>query len=365
MDKNKNVIDIDIMKFQNNSDLNYASIAASMTENIKTDTKESFKDIELPEINSSEDLKNLDIKYSDCHDQIRSELDDIKNAQRVLVLIKKYIRNEDIDYYKELPDGMKSHIQSLKLQSDLIGPNGQMLSNNTVAKMLIGEMAKKYQEEMKKQSIDFDKLLSFNPEKGSDTFIRKMGSDVSEMLIKTDEERKEAIDANIKQFESEGKLEAAKRLQKIKDIMDSAYTLTDFAEFCKHCRIRKFEIQKPKKLFNAFEYKYSKSTRLVSVNEISSCPEILKNHLPQYTPTHKLILCIAFCKYCQSLTPDNIEDFTFMYYFIKNIILIDQMNPKGLFYDQMNEKYKKFYDEFTSNLSQCIFNLLERNVTLK
>ena len=89
MDKNKNVIDIDITKFHNNSDLNYASIAASMTENIKTDTKESFKDIELPELNSPEDLKNLDIKYSDCHDQIRSELDDIKNAME-LALGKKF-----------------------------------------------------------------------------------------------------------------------------------------------------------------------------------------------------------------------------------------------------------------------------------
>ena len=61
-----------------------------------------------------------------------------------------------------------------------------------------------------------------------------------------------------------------------------------------------------------------------------------------------------------NFSPDNIEDHTFMYYFIRNIILIDRINPKGKLYETMDEKSKKFYDGFIENLKKCISNLNDR-----
>ena len=54
-----------------------------------------------------------------------------------------------------------------------------------------------------------------------------------------------------------------------------------------------------------------------------------------------------------------------MYYFIRNIITIDRLNPKGRLYEGMDERSKHFYDTFITALRAALTNLLERNPTFK
>ena len=65
------------------------------------------------------------------------------------------------------------------------------------------------------------------------------------------------------------------------------------------------------------------------------------------------------------MNPDNINEHTFMYYFIRNIITIDRLNPKGRLYEGMDERSKHFYDTFITALRAALANLLERNPTFK
>jgi hypothetical protein len=57
------------------------------------------------------------------------------------------------------------------------------------------------------------------------------------------------------------------------------------------------------------------------------------------------------------MSPDNIVDHTFMYYFIRNIYLLDSLNPRGGLYESLQGKEKEFYDSFVSAIRIAIDNM--------
>ena len=95
------------------------------------------------------------------------------------------------------------------------------------------------------------------------------------------------------------------------------------------------------------------------------CLNVIIRHLTEFTKDQAMMICLAYCKYCCNMNPDNMAEHTFMYYFIRNIIAIDRINPRGRAYHSINAKDKTFYDTFVANLRECMNNLLERNVTFK
>ena len=286
-----------------------------------------------------------------------SEIDNLNDINILNNIIKRKINGEKISY-DELPNFLKESALDIVRRSSDDGPALAFLGSKTrlnyAANLLIGELA----EEWKKKNayIDLDTMLA-----GFDKELQKFQTDTSKelgnILMSFDEERKKEIDAAIARCKAEGKSEAIEKLEKIKNIIDEAYNLTDFSEFCKHVKIKKFDLEKPKKIFLSFNAKYLKHNN--NINDIQYCPIVLDRHIIGDEKSN-MKLCLAFCKYCMNYSPDNIEEHSFMYYFIKNIILLDRINPKGLSYDSLDEKSKNFYDGFLNNLKRCILNLNNR-----
>jgi hypothetical protein len=54
------------------------------------------------------------------------------------------------------------------------------------------------------------------------------------------------------------------------------------------------------------------------------------------------------------MSPNNIAEHAFMYYFIRNIYLLDSLNPRGGLYESLTGKEKEFYDSFTSAIRNAI-----------
>ena len=50
--------------------------------------------------------------------------------------------------------------------------------------------------------------------------------------------------------------------------------------------------------------------------------------------------------------PDNIYEHTFMYYFIKNIITLDRLKPRGVFVDI--EGAIETYNSIYNNIEECL-----------
>ena len=284
------------------------------------------------------------------------ETDELQTVLKVNELIQNKISGKKV-LYDDLPPILKKAVTDIAAQSANEGPSFAYLHNksilNYISNIVIQQLVDEYNK--KNAGIDIDTML-----KGFDESINKMQNDMSkefgDMLMTFDDERKAEIDAAIERCKKEGKEDSIIKLQKMKDVIDDAYNLDKFSEFCKKVKIKKFDLEKPKKIFLSFNSKYEKHAN--NINDIQYCPIVLDRHLEDHDSNLKL--CLAFCKYCMNFSPDNIEDHTFMYYFIRNIILIDRINPKGKLYETMDEKSKKFYDGFIENLKKCISNLNDR-----
>ena len=322
-----------------------------------TDTK-TLSDLHFNRFTGGEEISfTIDDIKNILPRTLGSEIDNLNDINILNNIIKRKINGEKISY-DELPNFLKESALDIVRRSSDDGPALAFLGNKTrlnyAANLLIGELA----EEWKKKNayIDLDTMLA-----GFDKELQKFQTDTSKelgnILMSFDEERKKEIDAAIARCKAEGKSEAIEKLEKIKNIIDEAYNLTDFSEFCKHVKIKKFDLEKPKKIFLSFNAKYLKHNN--NINDIQYCPIVLDRHIIGDEKSN-MKLCLAFCKYCMNYSPDNIEEHSFMYYFIKNIILLDRINPKGLSYDSLDEKSKNFYDGFLNNLKKCILNLNNR-----
>lgn len=285
-----------------------------------------------------------------------------ESDQDILVgILTRRMVGEKFNVYDAMTDTLKQQIDSLYMSVASKAPKGS-ITKNQIATECIDELINDFKKSTQSQ-VDLDTVLS-----GFDDELKKMTDDLSSelggMMMSFDDERKAEIDAAIKRCEEEGNKAGIAKLTEMRDTVDEAFHLTKFIEFCKNCKVKNIEAKEPeKRVFDYFNSKYVKHK--YSINDIRSCPIILDRHLIDYNHQQNTLICIAFCKYCQDMSPDNMGEHTFMYYFIRNIIAIDKLNPKGLTYDSMDERSKNFYDTFVNALKQAMANLLERNPKFK
>lgn len=274
-------------------------------------------------------------------------------------LIARKLSGEKFNVYDAMPDDYKRQIDMIHIDAiNRAGSRVKVMSKNAIASMMLDEMIEDFNKSVSTQ-IDLDTILA-----GFDKDVKKLSDDVSTelggMMMSFDEERKAEIDAAIKRCEESGKTEAIDQLKAMKETIDDAYNLDKFIEFCGHCKIKNIEAKEPeKRVFSYFNSKYIKHR--YTINDIRSCPDILDRHLTEYNHIQNTLICVAFCKYCLNMSPDNMNEHTFMYYFIRNIIAIDRLNPKGRLYDGMDDRSKEFYDKFLTQLKRAMEALFTRN----
>ena len=194
--------------------------------------------------------------------------------------------------------------------------------------------------------------------------IKEMNNNMVDIFLGMDNERIKNIDATIKKYEEENRLDDAKILADIKKSLEETWNLDKFAEFCLTCKIKKSDLDKPKSIMSPFHYMYSKFIKK-DVSSIENSLMELKYHLKEFTDTHKLMLCLACCKYCKNTNLDDNDKYSFTYYFIRNIRLLNKIYPNGERKGKIKQTQKEFYERHTKNLSRCMTNLITRNPNLK
>lgn len=300
---------------------------------------------------------------ADVFKELGKNADSNDSQAAIATLIARRMTGENFDVYSEMPDDYKHQVDMIYTETVAKAPPKirSGYTKNNIAKMIIDDMVNDFRKSNSTQ-VDLDTILS-----GFDEDVKKFHSEISselgDIMMTFDEERKAEIDAAIKRCQDDGKTEAVEKLQKMRDTIDDAFYLKKFIDFCSTCKIRNIEIKEPeKRVFSYFNSKYEKHKYVI--NDIRSCPDILARHLITYSHDQLVALCVAFCKYCQNMVPDNMDEHTFMYYFIRNIIAIDRLNPKGRIYEVMDDRSKQFYDTYTKALKDALNNLIERNPKL-
>lgn len=274
--------------------------------------------------------------------------DMMKNPENITKLIdiaNRRKNKEDFNVYKEFPDDIKKIVDSYV--SDITG-------GMPIHSVKVNTFRNKASEAL----ID-DFILNVNLDKAKKDFSKEVEdifnkgvADISEDIVGYTQKKIAYYRDKLQNIKDPEKRE---RLATILDQIDKAYSLEDLKEYAKRCKIKKFDIEKPNKIFTRFMNKYRESA--YDIYSIDLCIKGLMRHLnsedPEaYTLNDVYAFFICFCKYTTNYDSNNIIDHTFIYYVIYNIVLCDV---------NISENTKDVSDTFLNNVKECIDNLKARN----
>lgn len=270
----------------------------------------------------------------------------IEDLNVLLELVKKKQNKEEIDSpYNKLPDSCKAIINNA-IGADLNVMNNKVKSiRNTMAELLIDEFITSTTLNRTTSSLNDQIEKMFNSTK----------SEIGDTIIGYTEQRnKDYINYVMENIDDE---EKRKEALKIFDYIDAAYTLSDFKEFCKTCKIRKIDLEKPDKHNNNIDNilnKYKDNANR-NIYNIYNAEKVLLRHINTedeiFTYEAVRAFFIAFSLYCKSFNPNNTKEHAFMFYTIYNIMVTD-----------INTGEKKEVSTiFLGNIRECIHNLICRN----
>lgn len=331
------------------------------------DTETSIEEIQQKNLENfdamiNDETPDLNADLNKFLDSCKDRIPEADAASKIAYLMANRIAGNNIDYYSNMPKFMQNTVSQIMANANTVGvPSNRILHKNQVAKMLIDEYVEEYKKSSQK-TVDLDTLFS-GFTKDAANIADDMATQIGDLMLSFDDERKDQINNAITVAKSNGNDVMVKNLEAIRDNIDKAFNLDEFKEFCKHCKIKTIEMKKPNRVYDSFIHKYETNDAII--NDIRTCPDVIIRHLTEFTKDQAMMICLAYCKYCCNMNPDNMAEHTFMYYFIRNIIAIDRINPRGRAYHSISAKDKVFYDTFVANLRECMNNLLERNVTFK
>lgn len=286
---------------------------------------------DIPDIDLSEylDMKSYEADYIDLDSVTLSdsiikeyELSD-EDCKNLIALLKRVqAKEEGINYYNELPAGVKKFVNAMAVAE---GAPVSRAMKNGIAKTCIDTIFREIGADV--FQIDVEHLIN--------TEIKKSGVDFSSMYDEMILGKKEKLYEAAAKVEEQSPENAAV-LRKIANACEESYMMTGFIEAIRNhaIKIRKIDIEKYDKVVREFNYKYDKSS--LNINLVSDLVLCIPRHLAtatepvtpdKITPKTIVAFVVAFCKYCDKFSAENVAEHTFMYYFIKNILRLDSTPP--------------------------------------
>lgn len=288
--------------------------------------------IDKDQISESE-LKSA-IKNSDITADYIISNDSIKE---LLYLVNKKKNNENFNVYKSFPEEVQQIIDKYLEKNGLTGNTMQAkYSRNVISESLLTEFIDNI--ELERIQSDFNKEMEDLFTKGSE--------ELAESIVGYTAERNKVYREAAEKMEDNDK---KNKLIAILDRIDEAYNLNELKEFAKNCKVKKFELEKPEKVYTSFLTKYENSS--YNIYSLNLCRPIISRNLNIDIKFADLFL-VLFCKFCKNMKPDITTDHAFMYYTVYNIVLID-MNR--------SENTKNVSMKFLENVKEVIENSKIRN----
>jgi hypothetical protein len=257
------------------------------------------------------------------------------------------MNKEEFNVYKAFPDEIKEMIDKYMGYDDTTPrlTNNEIRSlRNSIAESLLDEFIMNVS--VQRARTDLNKEVE-------DLFKQGI-KDITEYSVGYTKERNQAYREYVENMEDEDK---KKKLTEALDVIDSDYNLDTLKEFANTCKIKKYDIEQPKKYFRDFLAKYQNSN--YNIYDIKLTLPILERKIvdnEKYNSADIIAFLVCFCKYIKNFNTSNILEHTYMYYVIYNIVIMDS---------NTSESTKEVSDIFAENIREVIDNLKERNTFLK
>ena len=262
----------------------------------------------------SDDISDAKLDDTTITSEVRNKYVDISDtdAATLTFIAKKYRANE-IDAKKAfemLPDLFKSKIDH-DIREAGIPVNNIESYRRSITKSIIESIIS--DAEIEQCTVNFDNQIA--------KIYKEYGNDVAYLYQSNIYEKIKTMRQTISEMEKDnedGHLD--EKIETIHCIIDSMYEsfeMNEFGEFAIRKKIKSIEQEKSHRIFRDFNGKYDNSK--FSINDVTLIIEALTKYC-NCTEDDARDFAILFCKYCINMHPSKLEEHTFMYYFISNII---------------------------------------------
>lgn len=253
----------------------------------------------------------------------------------LLNLVNKSRAGESIKY-KDLPGEVKGYIDNYLAKEMHVYPEEHSNSTNQIRNMIADDLISQYVT-----TLSMDKYTQqFN--EGLENIYHAVGEELSSYVKDYDKNKIEYLEKICKDIDDE---EKKQRISNVLDSIYDAYKLTRMKGIS--YRIKKFDIEKPKRVFDQVMVKYQNNK--YHIFELHMITNILNKHLKQNGYNEDgTIFMLAYSKFCMNYKPEIPEQHAFVYYVLYNIALLDIYKTK---------EYDDFAPEFLKNIVEIIHQM--------
>lgn len=288
---------------------------------------------------TKEELKE-NITVFNPKDDSKFDISD-ESLEALLKIANRKMNKEEFNVYKELPQEIKNMIdKTIGVEAANVTSNEIRYFKNSIAEQLLNDFI---------MNITINRAKSDLNKEIESVFSEGL-KDITEESVKYTEERNKQYRAQVEAMEDQGK---RAKLLAVLDTMDSAYDLNDLKEFAKTCKLKKYDIEDPKRYFRDFHDKYKDSTYNIYDIKLTLTPltnKIVDNE--KYTEKDIIAFLVCFCKYVMNFNVEDTINHTFMYYVIYNIIIMGSNTSEKTIYKS---------NMFANNIKEVIDNLKVKN----
>lgn len=293
------------------------------------------------EKSSTTDINKIKIPDSMIMEQASNQFDLTGNDMNIFLdLVKRYRESDGKipNLYSKLPKAVKNLVDAGAADvANNISFDQIAAAKNNVAKIIMDSFISDVT--MSKATVDFNtemnKILSDANSTAKDLYydsvidkLKQIDLVIEQVNIgdNTEEEKKDKID----------------KLTRLAKAMNDAINLDDFKEKLPRIKIKKFEIEKPRRITQDFDNKYVSS--VYSIHSVSLLFKVMYREFPDYSEEDITKFILSFCKYTMNMHPENVFEHTFMYYFVSNIIYLNSQTEFSDLENTIKENVTKCLD---------------------
>ena len=263
------------------------------------------------------DIEDIELRETVVRDGLKEKFNtDFKEEDviKIMNLMNDYRKDNTIDVFARLPKKIQNVITT-GIAKQGIPFNTAINIRKTMARELLNDLildisVDNYQVELNEQL---------------DTLFGNMREEIRDMSIKNTKDQIEKLTGIIPELREKDP-EKADRLLLVIDGMKNSFSYEKLSTAIKEKkigRIRKIDLEKPKKIYDKFNRLYE--TSVYNIYDMNMLPSIMRKLLPEDISDEKIHrFLISFCKYCENnnFKPDVLEEHSFMYYTVLNIVLL-------------------------------------------
>ena len=305
----------------------------------------------LLSMSDEEIKKNVELTEDSVKESIQSLFPDFKLTEfkTFMDVLNRYRKGEKFSYYNALPESIKKQVDNIIGYAEIGFATVKEARNYLVCSIFDQVIQDNYTNTM---FMDLNKSIEES--------YKQLYDDTKDQFSSYNNNQRDMIEHKF--LEEADKIEKdepekAENLRNMSKMFTESYTYDEMYKLYENTgklKVKKIEIDKFKRTCSEWCAKY-KDHKFI-INNVYDIYPVIKSEFEGYDYDDDTIkkFVVVFIKYTRNMNPDNLSEHTFMFYFIKNILLLKYHNE-----EDKNEK--EFCDKVRYNINKFLTLIVEKD----